>query len=51
MITSEKKIDLVAGEFTCTCFINKVNEAVNITLARESCKEEVRKNLNFNIDY
>ena len=46
MQSKGKEIDNTLGEFTCTCFINRINIGEDIELARQACKDEVTRNFN-----
>ena len=46
MKESGKELIPEVGEFTCNCFINKIETGKTLKLARENCKEEVSKIFN-----
>ena len=35
------------GEFTCDCFVNRINNNENLDAALETCKEEASTRFNF----
>ena len=46
MIDSGKEFKHEIGEFTCNCFINKIQTGDSLMLARKTCKDEVSKTFN-----